>query len=331
MNFKDTFVKGVAWGVMVVTLSGFDFSSHSIPLSDIRDGGPGKDGIPAIMRPKFVPAVEANAGFLKNRDRVLGFVLGGQARAYPIKILNWHEIVNDNVAGHPIVVTFCPLCGTGMVFESVITGCSGGIARSDRKDVLASLDACNENKKLTFGVSGLLYQNDMLLYDHQTQSLWSQIKSKAVTGPLTGMWLKLLPSTQTNWKEWKRKHPKTWVLSDKTGYSRNYNRNPYVGYGKSRHLMFDINNVSTKFHPKEKIVGIKLAEDAIKAYPFSELEKTGGSVRDIVGGIPVTVHYDKSSTTAVIRNEEGKELPSVVGFWFAWYTFYPQTEVYKKK
>ena len=331
MNFKDTFMKGLAWGGMVVTLSGFDFSSHSIPLSDIRDGGPGKDGIPAIMRPRFVPAIEANADFLEQRDRVIGFAIGGMAKAYPIKILNWHEIVNDNVADHPIVVTFCPLCGTGMVFESVIAGCSGGTSRHDRRDVLASRNACDENKKLTFGVSGLLYQNDMLLYDHQTQSLWSQIKSKAVTGPLTGAWLKLLPSTQTTWKEWKLKYPNTWVLSDKTGYSRNYNHNPYVGYGKSRRLMFDVNNISAKFHPKERIVGIKLAEDAIKAYPFSELEKTDGLVRDVLSGVPVTVHYDKSSATATIHNEEGKELPSVVSFWFAWYTFHPQTEVYKKK
>ena len=330
MSFKGPFIKKIAWGLAAVVLSGFDYSSHSIPLSDIYDGGPGKDGIPAVMQPKFVSAAEADTGLLKDRDRVIGFALKGEARAYPIKILNWHEIVNDHMAGHSIVVTFCPLCGTGMVFDAMITGCDGKTPHDHQQGVVASHHACVEHRKLTFGVSGLLYQNDMLLYDHQTESLWSQIESESVTGPLTGTRLKLLASTQTTWKEWKKKHPGTQVLSDQTGYRRDYNRDPYVGYEKSRRLMFSVNNVSTKFHPKEKIVGIKLG-NAVKAYPFSELEKTGGLVRDVVKGTPITVHYDKSSATAAIRSEEGKELPSVVGFWFAWYTFHPQTEVYRKK
>ncbi|MCH8156388.1 MAG: DUF3179 domain-containing protein, partial [Nitrospinae bacterium] len=193
MGFKHALIKTFVWGLAVLALSGFDYSKHSIPLDDIYDGGPGKDGIPAIMRPKFVSAEEADRGMLKNNDRVIGLVLKGKARAYPIKILNWHEIVNDRMAGHSIVITFCPLCGTGMIFDAMLKG-----------------------RKMTFGVSGLLYQSDMLLYDHQTESLWSQIKSEAVTGPLTGARLKLLASTQTTWKQWKQKHPATQVLSDQT-------------------------------------------------------------------------------------------------------------------
>jgi hypothetical protein len=160
---------------VVVMLCGFDTSRHSIPLDDIYDGGPGKDGIPVILKPKFISVKEADRTLLKKDDRVLGYVHNGQARAYPIKILNWHEIVNDRVGGASQVVTYCPLCGTGMVFDTEVKG-----------------------RHLTFGVSGLLYQSDMLLCDHQTESLWSQIKSEAVTGKLIGARLKLLSSTHTN-------------------------------------------------------------------------------------------------------------------------------------
>ncbi|KMP12529.1 hypothetical protein UR09_00215 [Candidatus Nitromaritima sp. SCGC AAA799-A02] len=304
---KSILLKTFAWSLALLVFAGFDYSKHSIPLDDIHDGGPGKDGIPAILKPRFVTAGEADDGLLKNRDRVIGFVYKEKARAYPIKILNWHEIVNDRVAGRSIVVTFCPLCGTGMVFDAMI-----------------------KKRKMTFGVSGLLYQSDLLLYDHQTESLWSQIESEAVTGPLTGTRLKLLSSTHTTWGQWKKKYPETRVLSDQTGFRRDYDRDPYAGYDRSPRLIFGVDNVSAKFHPKEKVIGIELA-GAAKAYPFSELEKAGGSVKDKVKGKPIVVQYDKSSRTAIIRDNKGKELPSVVGFWFAWYTFHPQTEVYTEK
>lgn len=291
----------------MLVVSGFDYSKHSIPLDEIYDGGPGKDGIPAITQPRFVSASTADKGLLKSHDRIIGFTHRGESRAYPIKILNWHEIVNDRVGGRSIAVTFCPLCGTGMVFDAMI-----------------------KNRKITFGVSGLLYQSDMLMYDHQTESLWSQIRTEAVTGPLTGTRLKLLSSTQTTWKQWKKKYPKTKVLSDQTGYRRNYDRDPYAGYDKSPRLIFGVDNVSAKFHPKEKIIGIELG-DTVKAYPFSELAKSKGPVRDTIKKRKIIIHYDKSSETASIHDEKGEELPSVVGFWFAWYTFHPETTVYIHK
>jgi hypothetical protein len=129
------------WRVwLFFTLSGFDYSRHSIPLDDISDGGPGKDGIPSIDNPHFLTVGEADQSLMQNEDRVTGFVFNDQAREYPIKILNWHEIVNDRVGGNPVVISFCPLCGTGMVFDAHV-----------------------ENRNLKFGVSGLLYQSDMLL------------------------------------------------------------------------------------------------------------------------------------------------------------------------
>ncbi len=291
------------YGLMVlIALCGFDTSRHSIPVADIYDGGPGKDGIPAILKPKFISAEQAT--FLKNHDRVLGFVYQGQVRAYPIKILNWHEIVNDRIGGASIVVTYCPLCGTGMVFDAEV----------------------NE-RKLTFGVSGLLYQSDMLLYDHQTESLWSQIKSEAVTGSLTGTRLKLLASTHTNWESWKARHPKTRVLSDDTGYRRNYDRDPYQGYETSIRLMFDVKSTNRKYHPKEKVIGLELGK-VFKAYPFSELDKVESPVKDVLGKTVVRIFYDRKTRTAVILDENDRPLPSVTGFWFAWYAFHPETRVF---
>ncbi|MDP6334683.1 MAG: DUF3179 domain-containing protein [Nitrospinaceae bacterium] len=305
MSLNTSIVKILVFGFLVLFLSGFDYSKHSIPKDEIYDGGPGKDGIPAIMKPIFVSADEA--GFLKSKDRVIGFAYKGEAKAYPVKILNWHEIVNDRVGGFPIAVTFCPLCGTGMVFDAMI-----------------------KKRKMTFGVSGLLYQSDMLMYDHQTESLWSQIRAAAVTGPLTGTQLKLLSSTQTTWEQWKKKYPGSLVLSEKTGYRRDYDRDPYDGYEKSPRLIFAVDNVSAKFHPKEKIIGVEF-DDTVKAYPFSELEKHQGLVNDTINEKRIIIQYDKSSATASILDENGRELPSVVGFWFAWYTFHPETKVYTNK
>lgn len=291
-------------GWMLVFLSGFDTSRHSIPVDEIFSGGPPKDGIPALSQPKFVATKRAN-GFMKDEDRVLGMARNGRAKAYPIKILNWHEIVNDTIGQQAVVVTFCPLCGTGMVFDGKIKG-----------------------QNMTFGVSGLLYQSDMLLYDRKTESLWSQIKGEAVTGPLMGARLKLLSSTQTTWGSWKKQHPETLVLSQKTGYSRDYDRDPYMGYYTSSRLMFGVENRNQAYHPKERVIGLEIG-DKFKAYPFSELAKAKHPVTDKLNGASIKVIFNKQSQTAVIRDDKGKELPSVVSFWFAWFAFHPETEVFK--
>jgi|GEM_PF-4855207 len=139
------------------SLNGFQVEPHSIPLEEILSGGPPKDGIPALMAPRFLPADQVD--FLSPEDRVLGIQGAHQTKAYPIAILNWHEIVNDTLEGTPVVITYCPLCGTGI-----------GFLRHVRDHLF------------TFGVSGLLYQSDVLMYDHQTENLWSQIAMQAVTG-----------------------------------------------------------------------------------------------------------------------------------------------------
>ncbi len=302
--FKYAGIKKFGWVLLWVGLTAWDFSQHSIPLNEILSGGPGKDGIPAIDRPRFVPSSKASRTFLEDGDRIIALVVNGKKKAYPIKILNWHEIVNDRIGGRRVVVTFCPLCGTGMVFDANAAG-----------------------KRLNFGVSGLLYQSDVLLYDRQTESLWSQIKQEAVTGKLIGTRLQLLPSVQTTWGAWKKQHPDTFVLSTKTGYSRDYERDPYEDYYTSRAVMFPVGNLNHRYHPKEQVIGVEL-DGLTKAYPFSELARVKSPFKDKIGKKTVWVVYDSKSRTATIKDASGKELPSVVGFWFAWYAFHKDTQVY---
>lgn len=287
-----------------IGLTAWDFSEHSIPLNKIMSGGSSKDGIPAIDWPQFVSAAKASRTFLKDEDRIITLVVNGRKKAYPIKILNWHEIVNDSIGDRRVVVTFCPLCGTGMVFDANAAG-----------------------RQLNFGVSGLLYQSDVLLYDRQTESLWSQIKQEAVIGKLIGTRLQLLPSTQTTWGAWKKQHPDTFVLSTQTWSARDYERDPYEDYYASRDVMFSVGKLNPRYHPKEQVLGVKL-DGLTKAYPFSELAQVQSPFKDKIGKKTVTVVYDSKSRTATIKDAFGKELPSVVGFWFAWYVFHKDTQVY---
>jgi hypothetical protein len=293
----------VAAIVVGIFLSGFDFSKHSIPLNEIQSGGPPKDGIPALLKPKFLEAMKA--GYLMDKDRVLAVAEGGEAKAYPIRILNWHEVINDEINGKPILISYCPLCGTGMAFDPMING-----------------------RKYTFGVSGLLYNSDVLMYDHQTESLWSQIKQEAVTGEMTGTRLRPIFLIHTTWGEWRTEHPKTKVLSTDTGYSRNYSQDPYAGYEQSSRVIFPVNNRNSQYHPKEWVLGIVVNGEA-KAYPFSELAKQPLPFADTVNGRTIQVHYDDPSKTAFITDAKGKPVPSVTGFWFAWYAFYPETKLFQ--
>lgn len=284
----------------------FDLSKHSVPLEQIVPGGPGKDGIPAILKPVFISAQEAafRKFFpLKEEDRVLGLSWGGEAKAYPIKILNWHEIVNDTIGGKPVVVTYCPLCGTGIGFEALVQG-----------------------RSLTFGVSGLLYQSDLVMYDHQTQSLWSQIATQAIAGPLTGAKLAPIFLEHTTWDEWRRAHPNTVVLSTKTGHFRDYDRDPYLGYAQRAELMFGTTHYDPRYHPKEWVLGIEV-EGVFKAYPFAELKKVQGPLTDQVNGRKVHIHFNPRAQSASVTDAAGKPLPSVMAFWFAWSAFHPDTQV----
>ncbi len=168
-----------------------DSVKHSIPLYEIYDGGPGIDGIAALTRPQSIPSGAAD--YMEDDDRVLGITHNGKSRAYPLRILVNHEIVNDTLGGRPVLVTFCPECGTGIAFDPTVDG-----------------------KVLEFGVSGTLYQRNLLMYDrgNDTPSLWLQASGEAVVGAKTGISLDRVPATQAPWREWKVAHPNTTVLID---------------------------------------------------------------------------------------------------------------------
>jgi len=288
------------------TRNGFDLAGALVPADEIRAGGPPRDGIPAIDRPRFVKASEAR--FMRGDDRVLGVVRNDIVKAYPVRILNWHEIVNDRFGDEPIVVTFCPLCGTGMAYLSA----SGG-------------------RQLRFGVSGLLYNSDVLLYDRETESLWSQIMAQAVSGPMKGARLTSIVLAHTDWADWRRRHPDTLVLSTDTGFARDYARNPYAGYAEDSRIMFPVGARSTRYPPKEPVIGVEVG-GRFKAYPFVELARVaGGEVRDSLGGQTLTVRFDAEARTGAVFDAQGRELPSLIAFWFAWYAFHEDTEVFQAK
>ena len=285
--------------------NGFDISNAVIPQAEILRGGPPKDGIPAISDPKLIQANEAD--FLASDDRVVGISIDGIAKAYPISILNWHEIVNDKINDQSYAITYCPLCGTAVAFDANIDG-----------------------KVTEFGVSGLLYNSDVLLYDRNTESLWSQITSSSIAGKLVGKKLRRIPTSHTTWRDWQLKHPNTLVLSEQTGHSRDYSRNPYSGYETSRTLYFAVNNSAPDtYHPKELVVGLEF-DGVFKAYPFVELEKNGkASFSDSINGNNITVQWDQLNRSVTIKNRAGKEIAGIQGFWFAWFAFHPETEVFR--
>jgi len=285
------------------SLNGFDLKGALIPVDEIRRGGPPRDGIPSVDDPKFTTAPSAT--YPKDGDRVLGVYYKGVAKAYPIRIMDWHEIVNDTFNGHPVVITYCPLCGSGIAFDARIKG-----------------------KDRTFGVSGLLYNSDVLLYDRQSESLWSQLLAKAVTGPLKGTELKIVSTANTTWRNWKKRYPETLVLTTETGYARDYARTPYGKYDRSTDIMFPVDNLDNTYHPKERVLGVEV-DGKYKAYPFEELAKAGPRVKDNFSGKTLDIRYDKKNQIAEILNEAEQDINSFVSFWFAWAAFYEDTEVFR--
>lgn len=289
--------------------NGFDLSNSEIPVQKIESGGPPRDGIPAINSPRFVSARDAGS-FMQEGDRVIGLEVNGQARAYPVKILNYHEIVNDKINGQSVLISYCPLCGTAMAFLSNVDG-----------------------RDLSFGVSGLLYNSDVLMYDQQTESLWSQILGRAISGPARGTKLRSVPVIHTNWRGWLQNHPQSSVLSTKTGYRRDYSKNPYAGYGDSERVWFSVANRDKRYSNKEWVIGLEI-DGMTRAWPFSELESAWQQdpqkefVDDSLNGLSVRVYYQPHNRSAWITTDTGRALNGVSAFWFAWIAFHPESEVF---
>jgi len=283
-------------------LNGFELTDALVSPRKIRSGGPPRDGIPALFAPRFVAADEAS--FLDPDERVIGIAYDGIAKAYPIKILNYHEVANDHFGDTAVAVTFCPLCGTGIAFLADAGG-----------------------QKRTFGVSGLLYNSDVLMYDRETESLWSQIMAQAVTGSASGARLQAIPILHTTWNHWLARHPDSLVLKPPTTYGRNYNVSPYQDYASSGKLMFPVTHSDRRYANKSVVLGVKIG-DLAKAYPFEELPADVDTLNDKLGGQSIEVKYDLPSQTAWVLDQDGIEMPSFTAYWFAWIAFHPETEVF---
>jgi hypothetical protein len=253
-----------------------DFSRHSVPLSEIIPGGPPRDGIPPIDRPVFVTVAQADA-WLKPQEPVIHFAVGNDVRAYPLQIMIWHEIVNDEVGGLPVVVTFCPLCNTAIAFDRRAAG-----------------------RVLDFGTTGNLRHSDLVMWDRQTESWWQQITGEAIVGALTGRRLAMLPATIVSWEEFRRAYPDGRVLSRDTGYVRDYGRNPYTGYDRIDQPPFLLKGTPDgRLPPMERVAMVTLSGEDV-AYPFSLLREHR-VVMDRVSGRPIVVFYQPGTASALDR------------------------------
>lgn len=250
-----------------------DKSKKNIDLAELLSGGPPKDGIPSIDHPRFVPPAEAT--WLSPKELVIALELEGEARAYPLQILMWHELVNDAVGGLPVLVSYCPLCNSAIVF--------------DRKIGSATLE---------FGVSGMLRNSDMVMYDRQTDSLWQQITGEGIVGEHTGKALAMLPSQMISFEDFTRTYPKGVVLSRETGVVRDYGRNPYQGYEfNNRPIMPVRQRRQTSLKPMDKLIVIK-EKRGFRAYPVKALAERG-VWEDKVDGQPIVLLYSPEGLSPV--------------------------------
>ena len=324
-----------------------------VPLDQIVSGGPPPDGIPSIDNPKFISVQEASK-FLKDSELVLGLNINGDVRAYPLQILVWHEIVNDNVGAVPVAITYCPLCFTNQVFNRTI----------------------DERVVVEFGTSGKLYNSNLVMYDRTTKTLWSQALAEGIVGKYAGTKLQRVPFDVAYWKEWKQLYPDSKVLSRDTGSNRPYGADPYGDYYTNSDVLFPVSNKDSRLDLKEIVVGFenkgqfkaykqqdienkKVINDQVNgksialfsSYPFMVraydplVEGVGGGGQQTIVLLQFDYNTkDKSSfidkQTGSLWNFEGKaisgqmkgkqltRLPFDEGFWFEWVAFHPKSALY---
>jgi len=252
-----------------------DFSRHSVDYAEILSGGPPKDGIPAVDEPRFQTIAQADS-WLEPQEPVILFESGGDARAYPLQILVWHEIVNDVVGGEPVLITFCPLCNTAIAFARNVNG-----------------------RVLEFGTTGRLRYSNLIMYDRQTETWWQQATGEAVAGELTGTQLEFLPAPIIAWDQFKRAYPTGTVLSRETGYVRPYGENPYVGYDDINNTPFLYQGPATpgQLAPMARVLALDLNGEVV-AFPFDTLE-TERAINDVVGGEAVVVFWAPGTASAL--------------------------------
>ena len=249
-------------------------AKRTVELYELEQGGPGKDGIPAIDRPAFTNPRSAQQ-WLRPNEPVISVVINDQSRADPLQILLWHEIVNDTIAGIPVAVTFCPLCYSANVFDRRVEG-----------------------KTYSFGVSGMLRHSDMVMYDRQTESLWQQISGEAIVGDMVGSQLKRLPAQIISFEQFRSVYKKGLVMSKDTGFRRNYGRNPYAGYDDITKTPFMYRGeTDSRLTPMEKVVTVSVV-DSDKAYPYS-VTKERRVINDKIAEVPIVVFHDDGAVSAL--------------------------------
>ncbi len=317
-------------------------NSWLIPKDQVKDGGPGKDGIPSIDNPQFVSATEAS--FLSDDDLVVGIFQNGVARAYPHVVLDWHEVVNDEINGTFFTINYCPLTGTAFAWESR-----------------------TNNSRTTFGVSGLLYNANLIMYDRNTNSNWSQLRLECVNGELIGTKPKLYNTIETDWQTWRELYPNTQVLSTQTGFSRNYGTSPYGDYSINNNRFIFRPEITNPALPNKERVYAIINEGTSKVYQFSDFDD-GKAIRDsfnegdylIIGNqnliygfeldgdyFNLNFEYDFNGSETFFKDDEGNiwsifgeavsgprtgetltPVKSVMSYWFAIAAFYPNPEIY---
>ncbi len=266
-----------------------DFSRHTVPLEEIVSGGPPKDGIPAIDAPRFVPVSDAD-GWLSNREPVVLVEQSGEAKAYPLQILTWHEIVNDVVGGRPVAVTYCPLCNTALAFDRRLDG--------------AVLD---------FGTTGRLRHSDLVMYDRQTESWWQQATGEAIVGAHAGRRLEFVSAPLVSWETFKNAHPDGAVLSRRTGHDRPYGENPYARYddaGGSPISSFFRVRRDDRLPAMARVAAVSLGGQDV-AYAFSLLRERG-AINDEIGDVPIVVLWRPGTASALDdrRISQGRDVGS---------------------
>ena len=251
-----------------------DWTRRTIATHELRSGGPPRDGIPSIDAPQFISPEEA-ADWLGAREPVIALEVNGVARAYPLQILIWHEIVNDVIGDVPVAVTFCPLCNAAVVFDRRYQG-----------------------RVFEFGVSGLLRNSDLIMYDRQTESLWQQFTGEGIVGEMAGAQLTWLPASIISFEDFVTAHPDGAILSRETGYNRAYGRNPYVGYDTVDQTPFLFDGpTDERLPPMARVVTLSLnGEDA--AYPYDILAEKR-VVMDNVGGQDIVIFYQPGAVSAL--------------------------------
>ena len=254
-------------------------SEWLIPIGEVFDGGPGKDGIPSIDDPNFDAGASVN--FLDDDELVIGIVRNGNAKAYPHSILDWHEIVNDGISDIKYGLTYCPLTGTGVAWDRNING-----------------------ELTTFGVSGKLYNTNLMPYDRASDSYWSQLRLDCVSGELVGSQISTFNVIETSWATWKTAYPNTTVLNTDTGFDRNYNDYPYGDYRTNNsNILFPLSNNDSRLPAKERVLGL-IESDTKKVYSI-ELFENGSVIEDQIDGNNIIVIGSKENNFIVAFKNKG--------------------------